>query len=836
MAYPPFEEYQDALASPPREIFSDPVLASGQVLRQRSGEPLALSGNFALTYQVLAAGRHYAVRCFHKHCEALPQRYDAITRRLSETPSTYFVDCDFQPGGIRTESGWYPIVRMDWVDGETLGAFVADNHADSVTMQQLRASLRVLARQLAGLGIAHGDIQPGNIIVRGATDVRLIDYDGMFVPELATIGGAELGQRNFQHPGRRWRHYHAQLDGFAFAVLDVALGALAYRPDLWDIARCDESAFVFRAEDFIEPWSSPAFDWVREIPGLEVKTQYLAAICAAPFDETPGIEDFLAGRNIPAARVHVPSQPFRSRPRYVPAFAVVDAANVAQCCAHIGDRVELIGRVKRARTAGLSLADGGWIRAEFGLFPDDMAALQIHTTATQIEPTLDRLQHDEWVSAIGLVQPPHVERIEDHACKLVTILIDHHSQITRLTPAEAKHRLAASARSRPDDPASERIGTDPAFPDVAAHTAVLTEHSVANESGAASAEATGVAAPAAAPPPAVSDREFLAGVSRRQKPPSWGWIAGSLAALLLILLWVRGGEAPDEAQTTDTTSANPVANSRPPVREPGDTGAGETPDTAATTPTSTGQPALAQGPVLLHARVLRPRDVPLRTALGTVSIVRRSGVSIPAVNRHTVDDVGATSVAFNHLADFGQRIVVTGFASCASSSPQCRGSAPFWLVLRAGKEPRIVRSSGTAVPGAPREIVALPSGIHVDLGVWDGMRRSALLTSGDTPWLVATREPRRRLDRNECLQAQRALESCAAVRGCGSFDAIARAIPAQRAAAIRQLFHQTTGLDAAGFRSLCVRSCQLGLTPTRSFVQQSVCGGAEPGQWDAPLL
>jgi hypothetical protein len=224
------------------------------------------------------------------------------------------------------------------------------------------------------------------------------------------------------------------------------------------------------------------------------------------------------------------------------------------------------------------------------------------------------------------------------------------------------------------------------------------------------------------------------------------------------------------------------------------------------------------------------------TALGTVWIVRRAGLEIPAVDRRTVDDVGAPSIAFKHLADFGQRIVFTGFASCASSSPQCMGSAPFWLVLRDGKEPRLVRSSGSAVARASREVVALPSGIHVDLGVWNGIHRSALLTSGDTPWLVATKEPRRRLDRNECLQAQRALDSCAAVRSCGSFAAIARGIPAQRTSAVRQLFHETTGLNAAGFRSVCVRSCQLGLTPTRSFVQQRVCNGADPGQWDQALL
>ena len=468
MAYPPFEEYQEALRASPHETFTDPVLASGQVVRKRSGEPLALSGNFALTYQVVSANRRYAVRCFHKFGDALPQRYEAITRRLAEMPSPYFVDCEFQPGGIRTESGWYPLVRMDWVDGPTLGAFVADHYADAVTMQQLRASLRVLARQLAALGIAHGDIQPGNIVVRGATDVSLIDYDGMFVPELATLGSIELGQRNFQHPGRRWRHYHARLDGFSFAVMDVALGALAYRPELWNDARCDESAFVFRAEDFIEPYASAAFGWVSEIPGLEVKAQYLAAICQSPFDETPGIEDFLAGRAIPVPRVRVSSQPFRThRPRYLPAFPVVDAANFAQACAHVGDRAELIGRIRRSRVAGVTLADGGWIRVEFGAFPDDMAALHMHTTAAATEAAIDGLRQGEWISAIGLVEPPHVERIEDHTCKVVTLQIDHHSQVTKLSASEARHRLAASARgvSPGDDHAPERVGTDPAFPE-----------------------------------------------------------------------------------------------------------------------------------------------------------------------------------------------------------------------------------------------------------------------------------------------------------------------------------------------------------------------------------
>ena len=211
-------------------------------------------------------------------------------------------------------------------------------------------------------------------------------------------------------------------------------------------------------------------------------------------------------------------------------------------------------------------------------------------------------------------------------------------------------------------------------------------------------------------------------------------------------------------------------------------------------------------------------------------------MEFPQVDHRTVDDVGAPALGFAHLADFGRRIVLTGFASCAANAAQCRSRAPFWLILRAGAEPRLVRSSGSATADASREVVALSSGIHVDLGIWDGIRRSALLTSGGEPWLVRLPEPRTRLDRTQCQLALRALESCAAVRGCGSFATIAQRIPSERANAVRKLFHETTGLNADGFRSVCVRSCELGLTPTRSFVQQRVCGGADRGQWDGELL
>src|SRR4026207_972276 len=244
MSYPSFEEYTDALRMPPSAVFQDPLLAGGSVRRNSAGVPFARSGNFALTYEVTVNGSRYAVACLRSGSDPLGRRYEAISRKLTSIASPWFMDFDFQPAGIRTESGEFPIVRMRWAEGCSLAQFLSGHRDEPRTLMQLRETLRELARHLQAHDIAHGDIQPGNVSVRSATDLKLIDYDGRFVPELEPWGGTELGQRNFQHPGRSWLHYDERLDRVSFARLDVALAALATQPALWEATGSDESGRV----------------------------------------------------------------------------------------------------------------------------------------------------------------------------------------------------------------------------------------------------------------------------------------------------------------------------------------------------------------------------------------------------------------------------------------------------------------------------------------------------------------------------------------------------------------------------------------------------------------
>jgi len=389
MSHPSIAEYMDAFRSGPGAVLADPVLAAGHLLLRGPGNPVVYGGNFALTFVIDAGERRFAVRCFQKPTEDLQARYAAIHRHLGAIASPYFADFEFQPAGITTESGPHPLVRMDWAKGQTLDAFIAGNLRDASTLQALRDCLRRLAANLAVCRIAHGDIQPSNIVVESPERIRLIDYDGMFVPELGGLASAEIGQRNFQHPGRRAWHFDECLDRFSFIALEVALDALIKQPDLWDATESGEDAVVFRADDYADPAGSPAFRAVARIPRMERRALQLAAVCLAPFERVPSFSDFLAGRNIPAATVVFSGSELPpGRQPYAPPHPVLDATSFARCCKHVGKRVELVGRVLRVARSHTGRLQSTCLRVEFGQRGHDAVCLRIWPDA---EPGFGRL-------------------------------------------------------------------------------------------------------------------------------------------------------------------------------------------------------------------------------------------------------------------------------------------------------------------------------------------------------------------------------------------------------------------------------------------------------------
>jgi hypothetical protein len=202
MPYPSLEQYNQAFQLHSK-LLIDPELKSGTVATTGLGPP-AISGGFALTYTIKSGAKKYAVRCFHRESKALERRYEAISKKISSLRSPYFLDFQFQPQGVKVEGISYPIVKMAWAKGETLGEFLEVNRRSAQAIAKLSASIESLAAYLEKEKIAHGDFQTGNLMVSdGGATVQLIDYDGMFVDEIKTLGSSELGHVNFQHPRRK---------------------------------------------------------------------------------------------------------------------------------------------------------------------------------------------------------------------------------------------------------------------------------------------------------------------------------------------------------------------------------------------------------------------------------------------------------------------------------------------------------------------------------------------------------------------------------------------------------------------------------------------------------
>ena len=443
MRYPTLEQFNEALQHPQLALV-DPELRTGTIATTGLGLPLALCGGFALTYTVTTGGKKYAVRCFHKQSNALEQRYRAISNRLRGLRSPYFVDFQFQPQGMRVNGQVFPVVKMAWASGDTLGEFLEGHYRNKRDLQHLNVSLRALSAHLEEQRVAHGDVQPGNVMVAdGGRAVQLIDYDGMFVEDLKSVGSAELGHRNFQHPGRTVNCWDLRLDRFSFIALSLSLRALEAHPELWAKTQSDGDAILFRANDFADPSRSAMFADLLRRPQFAEDARNFAAICKAPFDKIPTLEDFLARRNIPQVVMTVSTTVPATPARYISVYPVLDATNYALCLRHVGDRVELVGRIVEVKQ-GKTRYGKPYVFINFGPWKGAIAKVSIWSEGlAALTQCPDERWVGKWVSVVGLMEPPYSNKRYKYSH--LSISITQANQLHVIAESDAKFRLAGIA-------------------------------------------------------------------------------------------------------------------------------------------------------------------------------------------------------------------------------------------------------------------------------------------------------------------------------------------------------------------------------------------------------
>lgn len=298
----------------PRSCFVDRELKAAQTaINEKNNLPITRSGQFAQVFRVTtrarrfgrhAAGAEFAIKCFVRNEEHRDRRCRTLSASLSQRPSGWSVPFVFQDPGIRVNGSAWPIVKMRWIDGTALNRFIAGHLDDRRQLFELARRFRAVVGDLDARGWAHGDLQHGNILVMADGEVRLVDYDGMYVPALADTGSAEVGHPNYQHPARiagAAELYGPEMDRYAAWLIYGSILLCAHDPQSW--ARYDggDNKLLLDASDLRDPGDSPALrEWsesncehVRQI------ARALTGVLQKPPGATPPLRRMLAEETQP---------------------------------------------------------------------------------------------------------------------------------------------------------------------------------------------------------------------------------------------------------------------------------------------------------------------------------------------------------------------------------------------------------------------------------------------------------------------------------------------------------------------------------------------------------
>lgn len=230
------------------------------------------SGSFAVVFKALENNREIAIRCFIGSDNDYVDRYRKIDNYLRNIDESWKVNIQFLDNEIKVDGKYYPVLKMDWVDGILLNKYIDNNLYNNDVLSKLQKQFVKISTNLEDNKIAHGDIQCGNIIVKeinGKPIIKLIDYDGLYIPFFSGEEQKERGRSEFQHPNRSYFGFNEKIDRFSFWVILCALEALKFDKSLWKetmqggFNTLDNMLFV--GSDFSNPTYSKLFQRISNL-------------------------------------------------------------------------------------------------------------------------------------------------------------------------------------------------------------------------------------------------------------------------------------------------------------------------------------------------------------------------------------------------------------------------------------------------------------------------------------------------------------------------------------------------------------------------------------------
>ena len=261
MQYPLISEYLTAIQDAHDNLDKLNHLVS---VLDKHGEPYRSSGAFAVVFKMKdeQTGKCYALKCFTEEQEGRAEAYRQIAEELEFVDSSYITSVKYLEKELFVDSNCeddeFPVLLMDWIEGETMETYIAENYTDSYEMSMLCYRFCKMAAWLRSQSFAHGDIKPDNIMVRPDGTLTLVDYDGMFVPAMKGQKSPTIGTKDFSHPLRTMDDFDETIDDFSLASIALSLKAISLDSSLLQSYGASDR-LLFSATDYLDLSKSKIF-------------------------------------------------------------------------------------------------------------------------------------------------------------------------------------------------------------------------------------------------------------------------------------------------------------------------------------------------------------------------------------------------------------------------------------------------------------------------------------------------------------------------------------------------------------------------------------------------
>ncbi len=232
-----------------------------EIVRDRNKQPVDFGDAHSVFHLTREGSSGIALKLYCQADALMAARYEAIAGLMLALPyevrkylllPTVFARC------IRIFKNWHPGFIMPWQDKAlALDKFILSHKPDFdyTLLSKFRRMMQVLRQT----GMAHGCLEPGNVLVQPDLSLVLIDYDNMFaagLPSLRSVD-AKLPPIQYRHPTSSVQGYGPWTDNFAAWLIDTLLLIWSADGPLFQTLIDRSGRLTFDCQDMLASEKSP---------------------------------------------------------------------------------------------------------------------------------------------------------------------------------------------------------------------------------------------------------------------------------------------------------------------------------------------------------------------------------------------------------------------------------------------------------------------------------------------------------------------------------------------------------------------------------------------------